>query len=150
MKIPIKCSLMVNRLHAQFPKYQTPGSVGMDLYAAVDETVVIPPFERVKIPTGLVFEIPLGFEAQVRPRSGLSFEKGVLVVTGTIDQDFRGEVQVLIINLDPDEPFHVVPGARIAQIVFAPVVQAQLEPTPEGHLSPTMRGINGFGSSGLF
>ena len=139
---------MSDRPYAQFPRYQTDGSVGMDLVAANDETITIPPFKRVRIPTGLVFEIPPGFEGQVRPRSGLSFRDGILVVTGTIDQDFRGEVQVLIINLDPEIPFEVVPGMRLAQLVIAPIVQGEFDPTPEDKLSPTMRGINGFGSTG--
>ena len=147
MKISIKCSLMVNRPHAQFPKYQTEGSSGADLVAAISETFTIPPSGRVLIPTGVMLEIPEGYEGQVRPRSGISLQDGVIVVLGSIDSDYRGEIRIIVINLGSD-PFAVVPGMRLAQLVISPVVQGDFEITPESELSPTMRGINGFGSTG--
>ena len=148
MKIPIKCSLMHDRPYAQFPRYQTEGSSGADLVAAPDKTITINPLERALIPTGVVLEIPEGYEGQVRPRSGISLQDGVIVVLGSIDSDYRGEIRIIVINLGSD-PFAVVPGMRLAQLVINPVVQGDFEPTPEGHLSPTMRGINGFGSTGV-
>ena len=131
------------------PAYETVGSAGMDLRAAVavDCPMVIEPGARALVPTGLIFEIPQGYEAQVRPRSGLAFRNGItcLNTPGTIDSDYRGEVKVLLVNLG-DEPFSVTRGARIAQMVIAPVIRAQLE---ERHAAAeTGRGGGGFGSTG--
>lgn len=130
------------------PAYETAGSAGMDLRAAVNETATLQPGERSLVPTGLIFEIPEGFEAQVRPRSGLAFKHGItcLNTPGTIDSDYRGEVSVLLINLG-QEAFTIERGMRIAQMVIAPVVQARLA---EGELaSVTDRGSGGFGSTGV-
>ena len=132
------------------PAYETAGSAGMDIRAAVPDgkPLVIKPGKRALVPTGFVFEIPEGFEMQVRPRSGLAFKNGVtcLNTPGTVDSDYRGEVQVLLVNLG-EEKFVVERGMRIAQLVVAPVVQAGVE---ERELaSTTERGSGGFGSTGL-
>ncbi len=131
------------------PAYETAGSAGMDLRAAVaeDRQIVLLPGRRILVPTGLVFEIPHGFEVQIRPRSGLAFKHGVtcLNTPGTIDSDYRGEVQVLLINLGEDD-FRIERGMRIAQAVFAPVAQAVVEERAE--ISETARGAGGFGSTG--
>ncbi len=131
------------------PAYETAGAAGMDLRAAVpeDRPLLILPGRRALVPTGLVFEIPGGFEGQVRPRSGLAFKHGVtcLNTPGTIDSDYRGEIMVLLIN-HGDEAFAVTRGMRIAQIVFAPVTRA--ETAERGLAGETARGSGGFGSTG--
>jgi dUTP pyrophosphatase len=131
------------------PEYQTKHAAGMDLLAALapGELQTMRPGERVLIPTGLIFEIPEGFEAQVRPRSGLALKHGVTVLNspGTIDADYRGEVKVLLINLGA-ETFTIERGTRLAQVVFAPVVQASFQTATE--LSESERGAGGFGSTG--
>jgi dUTP pyrophosphatase len=134
----------------QLPAYETSGSAGMDIRAAVPEgqPIAIRPGKRALIPTGFIFEIPPGFEVQVRPRSGLALKNGItcLNTPGTIDSDYRGEVQVLLIN-HGDERFVVERGMRIAQLVVAPVVQAVVE--ERALSSMTDRGAGGFGSTGL-
>lgn len=131
------------------PAYETDGAAGLDLRASVDagSPLVIAPGARALVPTGLVFELPPGFEGQVRPRSGLAFRHGVtcLNTPGTIDSDYRGEVKVLLINLG-QESFAVERGMRIAQIVIAPVSRALIE--ERSLASPTRRGAGGFGSTG--
>jgi dUTP pyrophosphatase len=131
------------------PVYETAGAAGMDLRAALaaDQPLTIAPGERVLVPTGFVFEIPEGFEGQVRPRSGLAFRHGItcLNTPGTIDSDYRGELKVLLVNLG-HEPFSVRRGDRIAQLVVAPVVQATIEEKPLA--AQTARGTGGFGSTG--
>lgn len=131
------------------PAYETPGAAGMDLRAAVPAgaPLVLAPGERTLVPTGLALEIPDGFEAQVRPRSGLAFRHGVtcLNTPGTIDSDYRGEVKVLLVNLG-QQAFTVERGMRIAQLVVAPVTRAVLE--ERTHLGGTARGAGGFGSTG--
>ncbi len=130
------------------PSYQSSGAAGLDLLAALapDARETLRPGERRLVPTGLVVEIPPGFEAQVRPRSGLALKHGVTVLNtpGTIDSDYRGEVGVILINLGP-EPFEIRRGDRIAQLVLAPVIQARLVMV-EG-VSETARGAGGFGST---
>lgn len=131
------------------PAYATQGSAGLDLRAAVpaDRPLILLPGRRALVPTGLVFEIPEGFEGQVRPRSGLALKHGItcLNTPGTVDSDYRGEVKVLLINLG-DEDFAVERGMRIAQLVIAPAIQALIE---ERDLAGTTeRGANGFGSTG--
>ncbi len=131
------------------PAYETAGAAGMDLRAAVSEAspLIIAPGKRALVPTGLLLEIPEGFEGQVRPRSGLALKHGVtcLNTPGTIDSDYRGEVKVLLINLGDDD-FVVTRGMRVAQIVFAAVASAAIE---ERSLSDaTGRGAGGFGSTG--
>ena len=132
---------------ARLPAYATEGAAGADLRAALDAPVTLPPGGRAAIPTGLAFAIPPGFEIQVRPRSGLARDHGVTVLNapGTIDGDYRGAVEVLLVNLGAD-PFAVEPGARIAQAVLAPVARARFEEAPA--LAPTARGAGGFGSTG--
>ncbi|MFD1329248.1 dUTP diphosphatase [Mycoplana ramosa] len=132
------------------PAYETAGAAGMDLRAAIGdgERLVIRPGKRALVPTGFVFEIPAGYEGQVRPRSGLAFKYGItcLNTPGTIDSDYRGEVHVLLINLG-EEKFVVERGMRIAQLVIAPVVQAAVR---EANIAgETGRGAGGFGSTGV-
>lgn len=132
------------------PRYETAGAAGMDLVAAnpADAPIVLQPMARVLIPTGLVLQLETGFEAQVRPRSGLAFKHGVTVLNapGTIDADYRGEVQVLLVNLGM-EPFTVTRGMRIAQMIVAPVIQ--VEPWEVEQVDETPRAAGGFGSTGL-
>ena len=132
------------------PAYETAGAAGMDLRAAVSEgePLVLSPGDRALVPTGFVFEIPEGFEAQIRPRSGLAFNNGItcLNTPGTIDSDYRGEVKVLLVNLG-HEPIEISRGMRIAQMVIAPVVQARV--TEAADASETKRGAGGFGSTGV-
>lgn len=132
------------------PAYETAGAAGMDLRAAVaqGEPLVLSPGDRTLMPTGFVFEIPEGFEAQIRPRSGLAFKNGVtcLNTPGTIDSDYRGEVKVLLVNLG-HEPFEISRGMRIAQMVIAPVVQVRVSEISDA--SQTTRGAGGFGSTGV-
>jgi len=130
------------------PKYQTDAAAGMDLHAALTAPLVIPPLGRVRVPTGLVVAIPPSFEGQVRPRSGLAWRTGVTVLNapGTIDSDYRGEVQVLLVNLS-DAPVTLAPLERIAQLVIGPVARAELV-LAVNVLDPTARGEGGLGSTG--
>jgi dUTP pyrophosphatase len=134
-------------IEVPLPAYQTPGSAGLDLCAALAEPLRLGPGERRLVPTGLSLELPEGHEAQVRPRSGLALKHGIGIVNspGTIDADFRGEVGVLLIN-HGQEPFVVEPLSRIAQLVIAPVVQVAIELTDS--LTETTRGAGGYGSTG--
>jgi dUTP pyrophosphatase len=131
------------------PSYQSAHAAGLDLIAAVpaDAPLALAPGSRALVPTGLAIALPEGYEAQVRPRSGLAARDGLTVLNapGTIDADYRGEVRVLLINLG-SEPFHVTRGMRIAQLVIAPVARAQLRVVPA--LDQTGRGSGGFGSTG--
>ena len=131
------------------PAYETPGSAGMDLRAAVpeDEPITLAPGARAMVPTGLSFAIPLGFEVQIRPRSGLAAKHGLtcLNTPGTIDSDYRGEVKVILINLG-DSDFVIERGERVAQMVLAPVTQASWVEVER--LDETARGAGGFGSTG--
>lgn len=129
------------------PSYQTQDAAGMDLYAAVEKSVTLAPGDRTLVPTGFAMALPRGFEAQIRPRSGLAAQKGVTVLNtpGTIDADYRGEVKVILINLSQD-PFVISRGDRIAQMIISPVFQARL--TEVDGLSETNRGAGGFGSTG--
>jgi dUTP pyrophosphatase len=129
------------------PAYQTADAAGMDLYAAVESAVILEPGDRALVPTGLAMALPSGFEAQVRPRSGLAAKHGVTVLNtpGTIDADYRGEVKVILVNLSQDA-FEITRGERVAQMVIAPVTQATL--TEVEVLPETERGEGGFGSTG--
>ena len=129
------------------PKYETPGSSGMDIAAHIEEKVIINPGEKSLVPTGFSLAIPRGYEVQIRPRSGLAAKKSITVLNtpGTIDADYRGEIKVILINLGK-EKFIIENGERIAQMVVCPVVQAKLEEVKE--LSDTVRGSSGFGSTG--
>ncbi|WP_243369386.1 dUTP diphosphatase [Microvirga solisilvae] len=132
------------------PRYETAGAAGMDLLAAnpVDAPVVLAPMERKLVPTGLVIQLEQGYEAQVRPRSGLAFKNGVTVLNapGTIDADYRGEVQVLLVNLGT-ESFTITRGMRIAQMIVAPVTTVSL--VEVNVVDETARAAGGFGSTGL-
>jgi dUTP pyrophosphatase len=130
------------------PVYSTAGAAGADLCAAVEDDLLLEPGERAAVPTGLVVEIPIGFEGQVRPRSGLAIRHGLTVVNapGTIDSDYRGELKVLMVNLG-SEPATIIRGERIAQLVIAPVTRAAFVESAE--LSPSERSDGGFGSTGV-
>jgi dUTP pyrophosphatase len=135
---------------AILPRYASAGAAGLDLCAALEASLAVPPLGRVRVPTGLVLAIPEGYEGQVRPRSGLAFKHGLTVLNapGTIDSDFRGELQVLLVNLGTDT-VSIAPGERIAQLVIAAYVRA--EPVWVGDVSElgnTARGAGGFGSTG--
>jgi dUTP pyrophosphatase len=133
------------------PQYATSMSAGMDLMAAIDQNIILKPFERALVPTGISLAVPEGYEAQVRPRSGLALNHGLTVLNtpGTIDADYRGEIKVIMINLGHVE-FCIERGIRIAQLIISPVVQAQLKEVSEhqdtDHLT---RKEGGFGSTGL-
>ena len=135
------------RPDAIIPRYMTTHAAGLDLCAALDAPVVIEPGHRVAISTGLAFALPPGFEGQLRPRSGLAREHGITLVNspGTLDADYRGPLTVLLINHGPDA-VAIAPGHRIAQLVIAPVVQAELIEVSD--LDSTARGAGGFGSTG--
>ncbi|MDL2404712.1 dUTP diphosphatase [Rhizobium calliandrae] len=144
---------LIRLAHGQglnLPAYETKGAAGMDLRAAIEEgaTLTIAPGKRALVPTGFILEIPEGFEAQIRPRSGLAFKHGItcLNTPGTIDSDYRGEVKVLLINLG-DESFDITRGMRIAQMVIAPVTHACVAEI--ANVSETARGAGGFGSTGV-
>jgi dUTP pyrophosphatase len=130
------------------PSYETSQAAGMDLPAAVEADLVIEPGRRAMVPTGLAIALPAGYEAQVRPRSGLAAKNGVTVLNspGTVDADYRGEVKVILINLG-DAPFTITRGMRIAQMVIAPVTQAAM--VEVAALPETARGAGGFGSTGV-
>jgi dUTP pyrophosphatase len=141
---------LANGQDLDLPSYESKGAAGMDLRAAVDGAMpmTLEPGKRALVPTGFIFEIPEGFEGQVRPRSGLAFKHGLtcLNTPGTIDSDYRGEVKVLLINLG-DEPFAITRGMRIAQMVIAPAIQVHISEISEA--SVTTRGAGGFGSTGV-
>ena len=143
--------LRVRRVHprAQLPRYATEGAAGLDLVAALDAPLVLPPGGRALIPTGISIALPPSTEGQVRPRSGLAARHGVTVLNapGTIDEDYRGEVKVVLINLG-DAPFEVNHGDRIAQLVVQPVVRVGLDEVLD--LESTERGVGAFGSTGGF
>jgi dUTP pyrophosphatase len=130
------------------PSYESAYAAGMDIRAALQESMVLESGERELIPTGLQMAIPQGYEAQIRPRSGLAYRNGVTMLNtpGTIDADYRGEVKVLAVNLG-NEPFEINHGDRIAQMVIAPVTQASIKEVEQ--LSDTERGDGGFGSTGV-
>lgn len=139
---------IINRSTHALPHYETLASAGMDLRANIPDPITIGPLERAIVPTGLFIELPVGVEAQVRPRSGLAAKKGITVLNapGTIDADYRGEVGVILVNLS-NEPFTIENGERIAQMVIAQHEQAIWEEVAE--LSSTERGAGGFGSTGV-
>lgn len=143
MKIKI-----INRSEHKLPHYETGASAGMDLRANLSEPITLKPLERAIIKTGLFMELPVGYEAQIRPRSGLAAKKGVTVLNapGTIDADYRGEVGVILINLS-NEVFVIEDGERIAQMIIAKHERAEWEAVEQ--LSDTARGAGGFGSTGV-
>ena len=150
-KPPIAFQIMkvriINKSSHQVPSYETIHSAGMDLRAELKESAILKPLERSVIPTGLFIELPEGFEAQIRPRSGLAAKKGITILNspGTIDADYRGEIKVILVNLSNEE-FVIENGERIAQMVIAKHERIVWEPTVE--LIDTVRGTGGFGSTG--
>ena len=139
---------IINRSQHQLPNYETIASAGMDLRANLDEPVVLNPLDRAIVKTGLFIELPIGYEAQVRPRSGLAAKKGITVLNspGTIDADYRGEIGVILVNLS-NEAFTIENGERIAQLVIAKHERAEWEEVEV--LTETTRGEGGFGSTGV-
>lgn len=139
---------IVNKSAYSVPSYATEFSAGMDLKANIDEPIELKPLSRVKVPTGLSIELPAGYEAQVRPRSGLAAKHGITVINspGTIDADYRGEICVLLVNLS-DTPFVINPGERIAQMVVAKYEKIEWNEVEQ--LSESTRGEGGFGSTGV-
>jgi len=140
---------IINKSEHELPSYQTEASAGMDLRAnLVEGNVILNPMQRMLVSTGLFIELPLGFEAQIRPRSGLAYKHGITVLNspGTIDADYRGEIKVLLINFS-EEPFEIVHGERIAQMIIAQYEQVDWEETTE--LSTTIRGAGGYGHTGV-
>lgn len=139
---------IINRSKHQIPAYETPLSAGMDVRANIDHTITIKPLERVIVKTGLMMALPPGYEAQIRPRSGLAAKKGITVLNspGTIDADYRGEIGVILINLSTED-FFINDGDRIAQMVVAKYERVDFEQVEL--LSETTRGSGGFGSTGV-
>jgi len=139
---------IINKSHNALPEYATEQSAGMDLRANLDEPIILQPMERKLIPTGLFISLPEGYEAQIRPRSGLALKHGIAILNspGTIDADYRGEIGVILINLST-EPFTINNGERICQMVIAPFAHAQLLSVET--LDETERGSGGFGHSGV-
>jgi len=137
----------VGATEVPLPRYQTDGAAGMDLQAAIPSEIVIAPGARAKLPTGVAVAIPEGFEGQVRPRSGLAARHGITVLNapGTVDSDYRGEIQVVLVN-HGQEPVAIAPLERIAQLVIAPVARAELVLVES--LDETTRGAGGYGSTG--
>ena len=146
IKFPVKINS--NLLNVNLPQYATIGSAGADLCAAISENEILKPFERKLISTGISLEIAPGFEAQIRPRSGLALKSGITVLNspGTIDSDYRGEIQVILINLG-DKDFIITPGMRIAQMIVAKVEQVDFVVNED--LTESIRGASGFGSTGI-
>jgi len=138
---------IVNQSPYPTPSYATEQSAGVDLRANIAEKTVLEPLQRALVPTGLFIALPKGYEAQVRPRSGLAIKHGITVLNtpGTIDADYRGEIKVILVNLS-DQPFEILPGERIAQMVIARHETVQWEETDT--LDATLRGAGGFGSTG--
>ena len=143
MKIKI-----INKSQHALPNYETIASAGMDLRANLTESIVLQPLERAIVKTGLFIELPIGYEAQVRPRSGLAFKNGITVLNspGTIDADYRGEIGVILVNLS-NQAFEIQNGERIAQLIIAKHERAEWEEVTE--LTETSRGVGGFGSTGV-
>lgn len=146
LTIPVQ--ILANGAELPLPQYATSDSAGMDLVAAITGDVHLPKLGRAIIPTGIAIALPPGFEAQIRPRSGLAAKSGITVLNapGTIDADYRGEIGVILVNLS-DQDFTITRGMRIAQMVIAPYTRAQWQQTQS--LDATARGAGGFGSTGL-
>lgn len=138
---------IINKSKHSLPEYETPYSAGMDMRANIDEPITLGPLERALVPTGLFIELPIGYEAQVRPRSGLAIKHGISMVNtpGTIDSDYRGELKVILVNLS-NIPFTINDGERICQMVVAKHERVEWEETEK--LNETERGAGGFGHTG--
>lgn len=139
---------IINASGNELPAYETFSSAGMDVRAANTEPIVLGPMQRMLVPTGLRVQLPHGYEMQLRPRSGLALKHGISLVNtpGTVDADYRGEIKVILINLST-EPFTIMPGERICQMVIAPYTRVEWEPTDK--IDETERGEGGFGHTGL-
>lgn len=139
---------IINKSQHALPEYETIASAGMDLRANITDPITLHPLERTLVKTGLFIELPIGYEAQVRPRSGLAFKKGITVLNspGTVDADYRGEIGVILVNLS-NEPFVIENGERVAQLVIAKHERAEWEQVEA--LTETVRGEGGFGSTGV-
>ena len=146
--VTVKISRLSNALNNSYPQYMTTGSAGMDLEAAPDKPITIQPMHRAKIPTGFAIALPVGYEAQVRPRSGLALKDGITVLNspGTIDSDYRGEINVILTNLG-QKPVSIFQGMRIAQLVIAPITRVSWQEQKE--LPQSDRGAGGLGSTGI-
>lgn len=146
-KIAVSAKKLANGADINLPKYETASSAGMDLCAAIEEDIILGVSERCLVPAGFSMALPVGYEAQVRPRSGLALKHGVTVLNtpGTIDADYRGEIKIILINLGQKE-FVISRGMRIAQMIIAPVTQASFISVE--NLDDTQRGEGGFGSTG--
>jgi dUTP pyrophosphatase len=147
---PVLKVQLLRPAHSVLPAYATSGAAGLDLRAGIESNLTLQPGDRAAVPTGIAISLPRGYEGQVRPRSGLAVRYGIGMVNapGTIDEDYRGEVHVLLINLGR-EPFVIEPGDRIAQLVVAPVTRVQLQKVESAEeLGATERGVGGFGSTG--
>jgi len=138
---------IINTSEHPLPQYETAHAAGMDLRAAITEEIILKPLQRLLVPTGLFIELPTGYEAQIRPRSGLAYKHGISIVNspGTIDADYRGEIKVLLVNLS-DTDFKIVNGDRIAQMVVAKHETVNWQPVTE--LGETVRGEGGYGHTG--
>lgn len=138
---------VINKSKHSLPKYETVASAGLDLRANIEEAIELEPMQRVLVPTGLFIELPIGYEAQIRPRSGLAFKHGITVLNspGTIDADYRGEIKILLINLS-NEKFIINDGERIAQMIIAKHEQITWQVVEK--LSDTERGAGGYGHTG--
>ena len=147
MTVPVQVKRLPHSEGLPLPSYATPGAAGMDLLAAVAAPLTLAPGQRTLVPTGLAIALPPGFELQVRPRSGLALKNGIVLPNspGTVDEDYRGELQVIVMNAGT-EPFTIERGMRIAQAVLAPVVRVAWAEVAE--LDETQRGAGGFGSTG--
>ncbi|OFX68413.1 MAG: deoxyuridine 5'-triphosphate nucleotidohydrolase [Bacteroidetes bacterium GWE2_29_8] len=143
LKVKIK-----NKSNHHLPSYETLFSAGMDIRASIDDVIILKPLERALIPTGLFIELPIGYEAQIRPRSGLAIKKGITVLNspGTIDSDYRGEIKIILINLSKEE-FVIENGERIAQMIVAE--HSKVEWVETDDLEQTNRGAGGFGHTGV-
>jgi len=148
LKISIMQVKIINNSKHALPSYETEGSAGMDIRANIDNDIVLKPMQREVVPTGISIELPLGYEAQIRPRSGLAAKRGVTVLNtpGTIDSDYRGEIRVILINLS-DTDFVITNGERIAQIIMS--AHERVEWAASKELIESERGSGGFGSTGL-
>ena len=148
MPVAVRITRLPHAADLPLPSYETAGAAGMDLRAAVEAPLTLAPGERAAVPTGIAIALPEGYEAQVRARSGLARRHGIAMVNapGTVDSDYRGELQVLLINLGA-EPFTVARGDRVAQMVVAPVARVAWEEVAD--LDATSRGAGGFGSTGV-
>jgi len=138
---------IINQSKHPLPEYETPHSAGMDLRANIDAPITLKPLERALVPTGLFIELPIGYEAQIRPRSGLAIKRGISLANtpGTIDSDYRGEIKAIVVNLS-DTPFVINDGERICQMVVAR--HERVEWIPTGKLTDSVRGAGGFGHTG--